>query len=61
MVDDAALDEPVQGVIEGRQVLDPETIVEVVGVQEVEGAVKADLVGVMPRGSGGESFEWTSR
>ena len=45
-VDHAAIDEPGQGVVEGRQVLDRETILEVVGVQEVEGVVEADVVGV---------------
>ena len=47
-VDDAALDEPVEGRVEGREPLDRETILGVVGVQEVEGVLEADVVGVSP-------------
>ncbi len=48
MVDDAALDEPVERVVERRELLDRETILGVVGVQEVEGVVEVDVVGVTP-------------
>ena len=45
-VDDLAVDEPVEGRVEGRQLLDRETVVGVVGVQEVEGVVERHVVGV---------------
>ena len=45
-VDDAALDEPVEGGVERREAVDRETILGVVGVQEVEGVVEVDVVGV---------------
>ncbi len=46
LVDEAAIGEPGQGAVEGRQLLAWETIVMVEGVQEVEGGLHADVVGV---------------
>ena len=43
-VDHAAVDEPGQRVVEGRELLDRETIVGVVGVQEVEGVLEIDVM-----------------
>ncbi len=45
-VDQAAIGEPREGVIERRELLDRETILGVEGVQEVEGGVDADVVRV---------------
>ena len=47
-VDDAPIDEPRKRAIEGRELLRGETIVGVVGVQEVEGVLEVDVVGVPP-------------
>jgi hypothetical protein len=47
-VDHAAVDEPGQGIAQGRQTLERETIFEVVGVQESEGVLEPNLVGMMP-------------
>ena len=47
-VDHATIDEPAEGVPEGRQALDLGTIFEVVGVQEIEGVFEPNLMGVMP-------------
>src|SRR3954453_9447464 len=44
LVDDAAIDEPCQGGVERRQVIERETIVRVVCVQEVEGVIEVDVV-----------------
>lgn len=49
-VDDPALDEPGQGAVQGRQSLQWETILGVVGVQEVEGVFQTDVVGVSQAG-----------
>ena len=45
-MDDAAVDEPGQRVVERREVIERETILGVVGVQEVEGVLEIDVVGV---------------
>ena len=45
-VDDAPIDEPRERVVEGRELLDRETILGVVGVQEVEGVLEIDVVSV---------------
>ena len=50
-VDQAAIGEPREGVIERRQRLVRETILGVEGVQEVEGGVDADVVRVARRAS----------
>ena len=55
-VDDPAFREPVQGRLQGRDPLDRETILEVVGVQEVEGVIEADVMGVVPGGSGSKGL-----
>ena len=55
-VDDAAVDEPGQGVVEGREVIDRETILGVIGVQEVEGVLEIDVVRVT-RWTGRESCD----
>ena len=47
-MDHAAIDEPGQGRVEGREPFDRETIVGVVGVQEVEGVLEVDVVRVTP-------------
>ena len=49
-VDQAAIGEPGEGVIERRQLLERETILGVEGVQEVEGGVDADVVRVARSG-----------
>src|SRR4051794_32967677 len=46
LVDHAAIDEPSEGVVEGRKPLRGETVIGVVGVQEVEGVVEVDVVGM---------------
>ena len=46
LVDDAAIDEPGQRRVERREAIDRETILGVVGVQEVEGVLEVDVVGV---------------
>lgn len=46
VVDDAAIHEPGQRVIEGGELLDRETIVGIEGVQKVEGPAEVDTVGV---------------
>ena len=51
-VDDAAIHEPAEGRIERRELLERETILGVVGVQEVEGVVEMDLVSMAPLGDG---------
>ena len=43
-VDHAAIDEPGQRVVEGRELLGGETIVGVIGVQEVEGVLEIDVM-----------------
>jgi hypothetical protein len=45
-VDHAAIDEERERAVEGRELLDGETVVGVVGVQEVEGVVEVDVVSV---------------
>ena len=45
-VDDAAVDEPGEGVVEGRELVHRETILGVIGVQEVEGVLEIDVMGV---------------
>ena len=45
-MDDAACDEPVEGVVEVGQVLTDETVVVVEGVQKVKGDVEIDAMGV---------------
>ena len=50
-MDHAAIDEPVEGVVERGKPLSRETVVGVVGVQEVEGVVEVDVVG-MTHGDG---------
>ena len=45
-VDDAAFDEPGERIVEGRELLDGETILGVIGVQEVEGVLEIDVVSV---------------
>ena len=55
-VDDAAIDEPVERRVERRELLERETILGVVGVQEVEGVVEVDVVGVAPVGRARMSF-----
>ena len=47
-VDDAPVDEPGERVVERRQLVDGETIFGVVGVQEVEGVLQIDVMGVTP-------------
>ena len=47
-VDDATIDEPGEGVVEGRELVHRETILGVIGVQEVEGVLEIDVVGVTP-------------
>src|SRR5436190_11018764 len=47
-VDDAPIDEPAERAVEGRKLLDPETVIGVVSVQEVEGVLEVDVVGVSP-------------
>ena len=49
-MDDPAIDEPGQGVVEAGKVLARETILAVKGVQEVEGGVEIDAMGVAPIG-----------
>ena len=46
ILDDAPFDEPSERVVEGRELLDRETILPVIGVQEVEGVLEIDVVGV---------------
>ena len=46
LVDDAAIDEPGQRRVERREVIQRETILGVVGVQEVEGVFEVDVMGV---------------
>ena len=46
LVDDAALHEPAEGCVERRDVVHRETILGVVGVQEVEGVLEIDVVRV---------------
>jgi hypothetical protein len=41
-----AIDEEREGAVERRELLDGETVVGVVGVQEVEGVVQVDVVSV---------------
>jgi hypothetical protein len=43
-VDDPAIDEPRESVVEGRELVDGETILPVIGVQEVEGVLEIDVV-----------------
>ena len=45
-VDDAAIDEPGEGVVEGRELVHRETIFGVIGVQEVEGVLQVDVMSV---------------
>ena len=45
-VDDAAIDEPGECVVEGRELVHRETIFGVIGVQEVEGVLQVDVMGV---------------
>ena len=45
-VDHPPIDEPRQRVVEGRELLERETIVGVIGVQEVEGVFEVDVVSV---------------
>ena len=45
-VDDPAVDEPFEGRIERRELVHRETILGVVGVQEVEGVLEIDVVSV---------------
>ena len=45
-VDDAAIDEPGERVVEGRKLVHRETIFGVFGVQEVEGVLQVDVMGV---------------
>jgi hypothetical protein len=45
VVDHPPVDEPGEGVIERRELLEGETVLGVVGVQEVEGVVQVDVVG----------------
>ena len=45
-MDDAATDEPGERVVQGRELLERETILGVVGVQEVEGGLEIDAVSV---------------
>ena len=45
-VDDASVDEPGERGVERRELFDRETILGVVGVQEVEGVLEIDVVGV---------------
>ena len=47
-VDDAPIDEPRERIVEGRELVDGETIFGVVGVQEVEGVLQIDVMGVTP-------------
>ena len=47
-VDDAPIDEPGERVVERRQLVDGETIFGVIGVQEVEGVLQVDVMGVTP-------------
>ena len=49
-VDQAAIGEPAKGHADRRQLLDEETIVEVEGVQEVEGGLHIDVMRVAPDG-----------
>ena len=49
-VDDAAFDEPRERVIEGRELVVRETILGVIGVQEVEGVLEIHVVGVTSSG-----------
>ena len=51
-VDQPAIGEPAQREIEARELLDEETIVAIQGVQEVEGGLDVDVVGVTPIGGG---------
>jgi hypothetical protein len=46
LVDHASVDEPCQGRVERREVIEGETILRVVCVQEVEGVVEIDVVRV---------------
>ncbi|HEY8819509.1 MAG TPA: hypothetical protein VIM25_11920 [Candidatus Limnocylindrales bacterium] len=45
-VDDASVDEPGERGVERRELFDRETILGVIGVQEVEGVLEIDVVGV---------------
>ena len=45
-VDDAPVDEPGERIVEGRELVHRETILAVVGVQEVEGVLEIDVMGV---------------
>ena len=45
-MDHAAIDEPRERVVEAGELLDRETILPVIGVQEVEGVLEIDAVGV---------------
>ena len=49
-VDHPPIDEPRKRVVEGRELLERETIVGVIGVQEVEGVFEVDVVSVTPIG-----------
>ena len=45
-VDHAPIDEPRERIVKGRELVDRETIFGVVGVQEVEGVLQIDVMGV---------------
>ena len=47
-VDHATVDEPRERIVERRELVDRETILGVVGVQEVEGVLQIDVMGVTP-------------
>jgi hypothetical protein len=51
-VDDPAIDEPGEGIIEAGEMLAWETTLPVKGVQEVEGGVQIDAMGVASIGVG---------
>lgn len=53
VMDDAPIHEPRERVIEGREPLARETILAIIGVQEVEGPVERDLVSVAQIGRAG--------
>ena len=58
LVDQAAIREPGDGPLEGRQLLPRETIVVVEGVQEVEGRLDVDVVRVAFVASMDSGFRW---
>ena len=58
-MDDPAIDEPGEGVVKGRELLDGETIFGVIGVQEVEGVLEVDVMSVASVRRGGSGLVFT--